>query len=224
MKMMVKKNLFIPILLKKYDYVPRSMRDALINTPITYREKFDIQIQKEFNENSNEENIFRFFHNYHVKGLLQRVDMTTMQTAVEARVPFLDHNLIEFSYKNVPYELKLRWLNRDAKKQAESKCASEYSESLDTPKYLLRKLSYKYLPKEIIERKKVGFPVPLTEWFENLESLAIELLSSADWLKKGVVNDLIEKSKIESRAGQILWMFINIELFKKRYFNKQWKW
>jgi asparagine synthase (glutamine-hydrolysing) len=92
------------------------------------------------------------------------------------------------------------------------------------PKYLLRKLSYKYLPKEIIERRKVGFPVPLTEWFENLEKLAIDLLIDSTWLKKGVVKELILKSKKEARAGQILWMFINIELFKRNYFIKEWKW
>jgi asparagine synthase (glutamine-hydrolysing) len=200
------------------------MRDQLINTPKSYRDKFDEEIEADFNKNSNEESVFRFFHKYHVKGLLQRVDMTTMQTSVEARVPFLDHKLIEFSYNNIPYELKLRWINNDAQNKAKTQSSNQYSENLDTPKYLLRKLSYKYLPKEIIERKKIGFPVPLTEWFENLESLAKELLPEADWLKDGVVNDLIKKSKTESRAGQILWMFINIEFFKRNYFNKQWKW
>ena len=215
---------FYDYFISKYDYVPRSMRDQLISTPKKYRNKFDAEIKADFSKSSNEESIFKFFHKYHVKGLLQRVDMTTMQTSVEARVPFLDHNLIEFSYNRIPYDLKLRWLNDEAKNQAKSMNSNQYSESLDTPKYLLRKLSYKYLPKEIVERKKIGFPVPLTEWFDNLESLAKELLPNANWLKEGVVNDLIEKSKTESRAGQILWMFINIELFKKNYFNKQWKW
>ena len=208
----------------RYDYVPRSMRDQLINTPKNYRDEFDAEIKADFSESSNEESVFRFFHKYHVKGLLQRVDMTTMQTSVEARVPFLDHNLIEYSYNNIPYDLKLRWISDDAENQAKSMNSNQYSETLDTPKYLLRKVSYKYLPKEIIERKKIGFPVPLTEWFDNLETLAKELLPTANWLKEGVVNDLIEKSKTESRAGQILWMFINIELFKRNYFNKQWKW
>jgi asparagine synthase (glutamine-hydrolysing) len=215
---------FYDYFISKYDYVPRDMRDQLINTPINYRMEFDTELRASFDANSNEESIFKYFHKYHVKGLLQRVDMTTMQTSVEARVPFLDHNLIEFAYKSVPYDLKLRWLNDEAKNQAKSMNSNQYSESLDTPKYLLRKLSYKYLPKEIVERKKIGFPVPLTEWFDNLETLAKELLPNVNWLKKGIVNDLIERSKTESRAGQILWMFINIELFKKNYFNKQWKW
>ncbi|MFD1161318.1 MULTISPECIES: asparagine synthase (glutamine-hydrolyzing) [Hwangdonia] len=215
---------FYDYFISKYEYVPRSMRDELINTPKNYRHKFDKEIKESFDSSSKEESVFKFFHKYHVKGLLQRVDMTTMQTSVEARVPFLDHNLIEFSYRNIPYDMKLRWINDEAENKAKSMSADQYSETLDTPKYLLRKLSYKYLPEEIIERKKIGFPVPLTEWFDNLESLAKELLPKANWLKEGVVNDLIEKSKTESRAGQILWMFINIELFKSNYFNKQWKW
>jgi asparagine synthase (glutamine-hydrolysing) len=215
---------FYDYFISKYDYVPRSMRDELINTPKNYREKFDMEIKNEFKNKPNEENVFKFFHKYHVKGLLQRVDMTTMQTSVEARVPFLDHNLIEYSYRHIPYDLKLRWKDEDSKKKASQISSNEYSEVLDTPKYLLRQLSYNYLPKEIIERKKVGFPVPLTEWFDNLESLAEELLPQANWLKEGVVKGLIQKSKTEARAGQILWMFINIELFKKNYFNKSWRW
>lgn len=218
------KEPFYDYFISKYDYVPRSMRDQLINTPKSYRAEFDTKIKDDFNKKSNKESVFRFFHKYHVKGLLQRVDMTTMQTSVEARVPFLDHKLIEYSYRKIPYDLKLKWKDEASKGKAKNMSSSQYSEELDTPKYLLRKLSYDYLPKEIIERKKVGFPVPLTEWFSNLESLAKELLPKANWLKEGAVADLIEKSKIESRAGQILWMFINIELFRKKYFQKEWRW
>lgn len=215
---------FYDYFIKKYDYVPREMRDQLINTAINYREEFDNAIRADFDKNSNEASIFRFFHRYHVKGLLQRVDMTTMQTSVEARVPFLDHNLIEFTYKQIPYALKLKWINEQAKEKAKSMSSDKYSEVLDVPKYLLREVSYRYLPKKIITRKKVGFPVPLTEWFENLTDLANNLLQDCSWLKKGVVSDLILKSKTEQRAGQILWMFINIELFRKNYFYKEWRW
>ncbi|MBM1105251.1 asparagine synthase (glutamine-hydrolyzing) [Aurantibacter crassamenti] len=215
---------FYSYLMNKYEYVPREMRDQLITTPTKYREEFDKQIQLEFENTANEENVFRFFHNYHVKGLLQRVDMTTMQTSVEARVPFLDHKLIEYAYNEIPYVLKLKWINEESKAAAKQQCADEYSEELDTPKYLLRKIAYKYLPDETITRKKVGFPVPLTQWFENLEEMARKLLTKSSWLKPGVIEELISKSKTETRAGQILWMFLNIELFKRQYFSKEWRW
>ena len=159
-----------------------------------------------------------------MKGLLQRVDMTTMQTSVEARVPFLDHNLIEFVYSKIPYTLKLKWKSVESKNKAKSFKSEDYSEDLDTPKYLLRKVAYNHIPSSIVDRKKVGFPVPLTEWFSNLEKLAKDLLTDATWLKEGVVDGLLERSKEEVRAGQILWMFINVEMFKKQYFQKDWKW
>lgn len=219
-----KNKSFYDSFISSYEYVPREIRDELINSSKDYRKIFDDKNRKEFLKRSNEENIFKFFHEYHVKGLLQRVDMTTMQTSVEARVPFLDHNLIEFAYKNIPYNLKLKWLDKESKEKAVVQTAKEYSEVLDTPKYILRKLSYKYLPKEIIERKKVGFPVPLNEWFSNLEELAKELLVGSDWLEPSALEKLIEKSEKLDRAGQILWMFINIELFKRTFFNKKWKW
>lgn len=139
-------------------------------------------------------------------------------------VPFLDHNLIEFAYSKIPYNLKLKWKSEVAKNDAKKIKSIDYSEDLDTPKYLLRKVAYKHIPESIVDRKKVGFPVPLTEWFSNLEKLAKELLTKATWLKEGVVNDLLDKSKKEVRAGQILWMFINVEIFKRKYFSKKWDW
>ncbi|WP_334055960.1 asparagine synthase (glutamine-hydrolyzing) [Polaribacter sp. P097] len=219
-----KEKSFYDTFINAYEYVPRAIRDKVLNSSTEYRKVFDEVNTKAFSNHSNEENVFRFFHKYHVKGLLQRVDMTTMQTSVEARVPFLDHNLIEFSYKNIPYDLKLKWLNNTGKEEAKFKLAKDYSEVLDIPKYILRKISYKYLPKEIIERKKVGFPVPLNNWFTNLENLAKENLSNSKWLKKEALEELILKIKDEERAGQILWMFLNIEFFKNNYFEKTWKW
>jgi asparagine synthase (glutamine-hydrolysing) len=215
---------FYTYFMKKYEYVPRAMRDQLLTTPIDYRHEFDRILSSSFEDHCNEENIFRYFHTFHVQGLLQRVDITTMQTSVEARVPFLDHKLIEFVYNEVPYSLKLKWKSAEAELKACKQRAEKYSEVLDIPKYLLRKISYNYLPDEIITRKKIGFPVPLTEWFENLEELANNLLENSSWLKKDATAELIKRSKTESRAGQILWMFINIEIFKKNYFEKEWQW
>ena len=85
---------------------------------------------------------------------MQRVDITTMQTSVEARVPFLDHNLIEFCYLKIPYNLKLKWISSQAENKAKELMSKQYSEDLDIPKYLLRKIASKYLPQTIIDRKK----------------------------------------------------------------------
>ena len=194
------------------------MRNKYLQNPKGYREEFDSKIKNLFNNSAGEQAIFRFFHKYHVKGLLQRVDMSTMQTTVEARVPFLDHELIEFAYEQIPYDLKLKWKSAEAQEKAKKLYSKEYSEDLDTPKYLLKEVAYDYLDPRIIARKKVGFPVPLDSWMSKLGEIAYKELQDAPWLTSESITSLIESSKNETRSGQILWMFINVERFRKRYF------
>ena len=210
--------------ISNYEYVPRNMRDMYLLESKELRKKIDIQNSVMFNDNSFEEAIFRFFHQVHIKGLLQRVDMTTMQASVEARVPFLDHELIEFVYKRIPYDLKLKWKDRESLLRAQNMTPEEFSEVLDIPKYILKQIAYKYLPAEIIERRKVGFPVPLNKWFNNISYLANDILKTAYWLKNKELDELIEQAENSQRAGQILWMFINVELFRRRYFDNKWSW
>lgn len=208
-----------------YDYVPRSLRDKYLNFDCkSHREIADSIIREDFDKHRNEENVFRFFHMYHIQGLLQRVDMTTMQTSVEARPPFLDHKLVEYVYTKVPYDLKLKWKDTVSKVQATSLTSREYSETLDTPKYILKKISEKYIPKELIYRKKVGFPVPLTEWLPQLQEKAVVVLKDSKWLNQQELSSLISDIKGNERAGQILWMFMNVQLFYNQYFDRNWKW
>ena len=215
---------FYDYFISNYEYVSRKIRDKYLNTNMIVRDEFDVKIKKEFSKHKNEDNIFRFFHKYHVKGLLQRLDSSTMYASVEARVPFLDHELIEYSYKNIPYKLKLKWNNKKAKEKAKKLLPSQYSEVLDSPKYILKKLACNYLPQENIDRKKVGFPVPLSEWFKDIEKIALKELKSAYWLDIDELHQLIKECKINTKASQILWMFINVEKFRKIYFNKEWRW
>ena len=210
--------------IKLYEYVPREIRDSLLTTSKSSRAKLDDNVKEIFNSCSGEDAIFQFFHKYHIKGLLQRLDTTTMQASVEGRVPFLDHKLIEYVYSNIPHSLKLRWKDDDSKEKAKSQTPNDYSETLDTPKYILKKISEDYLPNEIIYRKKMGFPVPLNEWFdEQLREYSQEILSKADWLNTNKLDELYSKAKENDRFGQIIWMFTNIQLWKNKYFSKTWK-
>lgn len=217
------KSDFYEKFISKYEYVNRSVRDKFLLTS-NFRNFFDKIIEKDFNNHDNRENIFRFFHNYHLKGLLQRVDYTTMQTSIEARPPFLDHELIEFVFKEVPYDLKLKWLNDESENISSNLSAEEYSEIHDIPKYILKKISYNYLPDEIIERKKVGFPVPLSSWFPNLELMCDKYLRKSNWLDSSKLDELILDLKSNPRSGQLIWMFLNVEIFYRKYFNKTWIW
>jgi len=84
--------------------------------------------------------------------LLMRVDKIGMSTSIEPRVPFLDHELVEFTM-NLPMELKV--------KDGVSKA-------------LLKKAVRKLLPDEIIDRPKMGFAAPMAEWLRGPFGKAVE--------------------------------------------------
>ena len=146
-----------------------------------------------------------------------------MYASVEARVPFLDHELVEFTYNRVPYALKLKWNSESARIQASAQNASEYSEVLDTPKYLLRRMGTELLPEDVVTRKKMGFPVPLDHWFDELSRMAADLLRDACWFRCEELSGLLEDCRRNPRSGQILWMFVNAELFRRLYFERDWR-
>ncbi|MCP4443591.1 MAG: asparagine synthase (glutamine-hydrolyzing) [Aureispira sp.] len=74
--------------------------------------------------------------------IMPKVDRATMQVALEGRDPFLDHKIIEFAM-TLPDHLKMKG---------------------NSTKYLLRQLLFKHVPRELIERPKQGFSVPVQEW------------------------------------------------------------
>lgn len=87
--------------------------------------------------------VARFFQLDHLHGLLRRLDFATMSASVEARVPFVDHRLVE-AMAGVPFDRRMR----DGVVKAP-----------------LKRIFAHMLPREIVERKKIGFPVPLADVF-----------------------------------------------------------
>jgi len=169
------------------------------------------------------------FETVHLQGLLSRVDTTTMATSVEARVPFVDHRLVEFAF-TIPNKYKLKWSSEHDKKAAETKISDDISEVHDIPKYILKKVSEKYLPDEILYRKKMGFPVPLDKWLGgSFSSYAKEIISDKDNIANQVIDadyvltllDDEQLSKNHSLAMKV-WMVLNLFVFcdtYKQHFN-----
>ena len=86
-----------------------------------------------------------FFQKYHLHGLLRRVDNSTMMCSVEARVPFVDHRLVELMYG----------------------VGMEYRYKDGIVKAPLKRIYSNILPLKVIDRPKVGFPVPTADIFKG---------------------------------------------------------
>ncbi|MFX0195704.1 MAG: asparagine synthetase B family protein, partial [Candidatus Hodarchaeota archaeon] len=136
--------------------------------------------------------------------LLARGDKLSMAVSVEARVPFLDHKLVEFA-ASLPPHLKLRRLTR---------------------KYLLKKVSRIWLPPKIIERKKQGFPVPISVWFrKEVRPFVRDILSPAAIKRRGLFNpEYVEQLLNEHEAGldnhgSFLFGLLSVELWHRLFID-----
>ena len=177
---------------------------------------------KELKNESYYNKIMYTFEKIHILGLLHRVDTTTMAASVEARVPFVDHRLVEFAF-TIPVKYKLKWI----KERPKTLMSDKISENFDIPKYILKKAFEKELPKEILYRRKVGFPVPLHKWFgKNFNNYANSLLLSQKAKERNLYNvkniqQWLNSDRLANNHSfaMKIWMLVNLELFIKKYFD-----
>jgi asparagine synthase (glutamine-hydrolysing) len=130
--------------------------------------------------------------------LLMRVDKLTMANAIEARVPFLDHELVELAMA-IPASEKIR----DG-----------------IGKHVLKRAVSDLLPEELVWRPKQGFGTPVEQWFrgplgEQLQSqLTDSPINELGWLDRGRVQELLDLHRTgrAERSFQ-LWNILNLSLW-----------
>jgi len=135
--------------------------------------------------------------------LLHKVDKMSMAHAIEARVPFLDHRLVEFSFK-IPTKYKIK----------------------EGGKYILKKAFKDMLPKEIIKREKQPFLVPINRWYEEkLKELAPQIFEQSEIFKRYFnpyaikkIKENYEKSKFY--YGRQIWVLLSFALWHKMYIER----
>ena len=94
-----------------------------------------------------------FFQKVHLQGLLNRLDAASMSASVEARVPFVDHRLIEF-FNKVPSKYKLKWIDKESKLKAANLNSDQISENLDTTNIFYEKITKKTCQAQLVQEKK----------------------------------------------------------------------
>jgi asparagine synthase (glutamine-hydrolysing) len=136
--------------------------------------------------------------------LLMKQDQMSMAASVESRVPFLDHQLVEHVVR-MPVEFKVRGI---------------------TTKVVLRKALRNRIPREILGRRKLGFPVPLGRWArERHAPLIRQTILGPRALARGILEPrVLERLVAEHEAGVAnhadrLWLLLNLEIWHRIFID-----
>lgn len=130
------------------------------------------------------------FKRYLSDDILTKVDRASMAYGLEARVPLLDHRLVEFAYR-LPVELKLK----------------------KGPKSILKEILYRQIPKQLIERPKRGFSVPLQDWFrKELKDIVYDKIQNLDdRFNKQYLNKIFHEHQKGKNFEYVLWNILRIK-------------
>lgn len=141
--------------------------------------------------------------------LLVKADKMTMAAAVELRVPFLDHKLVEFA-TSLPSSMKA---------------------TMWQSKYIFKKYAEAMLPKEIVYRRKRGFPVPVKQWLrKELTATAGEILLDSRTAQRGFFNESyirrLFECHISSREdySKNLWNLLVLEIWLRIFIDGDYTW
>jgi asparagine synthase (glutamine-hydrolysing) len=135
--------------------------------------------------------------------LLMKQDQMSMAASIESRVPFLDHHLVELA-ASLPESMKLRGL---------------------TTKYILRRAMRDMLPREIMARKKMGFPVPVGQWLRGSFSHILdeyvlgERAGERRIFNREYVTELVARHRAGENHAERLWALVNFEIWQRRFFD-----
>jgi asparagine synthase (glutamine-hydrolysing) len=135
--------------------------------------------------------------------LLMKQDQMSMAASVESRVPFLDHRLVEFTAR-MPRDKKLRG---------------------STTKWILREAMKGILPVEILDRPKMGFPVPVGNWFRGeFKHIVDEFVLGKRALDRGTfdaafVRSLVARHNAGENHDERLWSLVNFEIWQRRFID-----
>lgn len=136
--------------------------------------------------------------------ILTKVDRASMAVGLEVRVPLLDHRLIEFAWR-LPKPMKLRGTST---------------------KRLLRRILYRHVPKELVDRPKTGFAIPLDNWLRGpLRDWAEALIDEIRLKREGYIEPLPVRHAWSDHlagrgnAGQAIWGVLMFQSWHERWMS-----
>jgi asparagine synthase (glutamine-hydrolysing) len=143
-------------------------------------------------------------HTWLSDNLLERGDRMSMAASIENRPPFLDHALVELAFRLAP-DLRIRG---------------------GAGKWVVKEIARRHLPAHIVDRKKVGFKVPLDQWFRGeLREFVGDLILGpssfvADYFDRKVIQDIvISHGRGRRNEEHRIWTLLGLEIWYRRFFR-----
>jgi asparagine synthase (glutamine-hydrolysing) len=140
------------------------------------------------------------YKTYMVDDILHKVDRATMSVSLEGREPLLDYRIIEFIAR-LPADMKIK--NGDKK-------------------WLLKQITHKYIPKEIMDRPKMGFGIPIEKWLKNGLNNYVEkyLTKDCESVLNGSELEKIKKRFYEGKVNPaLIWNLVIFQMWYKRWIS-----
>lgn len=140
--------------------------------------------------------------------ILAKTDRASMKYSLEVRCPLLDYRVIEESFR-IPHRYKYRQFDK---------------------KYILKEITYDYVPRELLDRPKKGFGVPLQKWLRTVLKDEVARYADAGILRRQdifvphAVQELIAKQRKSDRIiySSILWSFYVFQKWYQMYIEDLW--
>jgi asparagine synthase (glutamine-hydrolysing) len=174
---------------------------------IDFQSRRDIYHNRFINTGDSINTLLYYDQKTYLPSLLTRLDRASMAASIEARVPFLDYRLVEWSYK-LNSNLKIKNL---------------------VTKWVVKKAAEQWLPQEIIHRKKFGFDVPVGQWLRNKKALGahLDLLRDITFRQRGYFDDKMvfvlidEHLRGDSDHTEILWGLLGFEIWCRLFIDSK---
>ena len=145
------------------------------------------------------------YQTYMVDDILQKVDRATMTVSLEGREPYLDHRIIDWAAQ-LPDDFK-------------------YHEG--SKKYILKEITHQYVPKEMMDRPKMGFAIPIASWLQkDLKDLVLTYINEKQITEQGIFNWTQVQAILDSfyngkkELDVKLWYLLMFQMWHTRWMEK----
>lgn len=158
------------------NFFENELGNLFLIKPVSLSSNFDTKLDAKYSDTLSQM-MATDYQTYMLDDILQKVDRASMSASLEGREPFLDHRIIEWAAQ-LPNDFKLK---------------------NGIKKYILREIVHQYVPKEIMERPKMGFAVPVGSWLKNeLKPMVDSFLNQEKIKQQAIFNPAEVKNIVDS--------------------------